>query len=279
MADLKAFAEQLVNLTVKEVNELATILKEEYGIEPAAAAVAVAAGPAAGEHNVLMAPYNVLPELLNNARNNRPAPNHRRGNVIQQQIYAHHIYARCGFHGQHGFLRAFCHSAQAEYLGYGWARNVRVQHRGIKPRAPRRYRKQAGNKRLANAALAAYYANGLVNPALWVQLFNKVRRVLAAAGAVFAAGGTIVGTILAHDASPFSVLGHMVARFFQYNTPKREDSQSRAQILTKKLLAYSFNLWQYCWVCKGRYRIWFLIEGLFSCSCSRSYAPFFRPAQ
>ena len=47
MADLKAFAEQLVNLTVKEVNELATILKEEYGIEPAAAAVAVAAGPAA----------------------------------------------------------------------------------------------------------------------------------------------------------------------------------------------------------------------------------------
>ncbi len=48
MADLKAFAEQLVNLTVKEVNELAEILKTEYGIEPAAAAVAVAAGPAAG---------------------------------------------------------------------------------------------------------------------------------------------------------------------------------------------------------------------------------------
>ena len=47
MADLKSFAEQLVNLTVKEVNELAKILKEEYGIEPAAAAVAVAAGPAA----------------------------------------------------------------------------------------------------------------------------------------------------------------------------------------------------------------------------------------
>ncbi len=47
MADLKAIAEELVNLTVKEVNELATILKEEYGIEPAAAAVAVA-GPAAG---------------------------------------------------------------------------------------------------------------------------------------------------------------------------------------------------------------------------------------
>ncbi len=47
MAELKDFAEQLVNLTVKEVNELANILKEEYGIEPAAAAVAVA-GPAAG---------------------------------------------------------------------------------------------------------------------------------------------------------------------------------------------------------------------------------------
>jgi large subunit ribosomal protein L7/L12 len=47
MADLKAFAEQLVNLTVKEVNELAEILKTEYGIEPAAAAVAVAAGPVA----------------------------------------------------------------------------------------------------------------------------------------------------------------------------------------------------------------------------------------
>ncbi|MFT7626509.1 MAG: large subunit ribosomal protein L7/L12 [Ulvibacter sp.] len=48
MADLKDFAEQLVSLTVKEVNELATILKDEYGIEPAAAAVAVAAGGAAG---------------------------------------------------------------------------------------------------------------------------------------------------------------------------------------------------------------------------------------
>ncbi len=48
MADLKKFAEELVNLTVKEVNELAEILKTEYGIEPAAAALAVAAGPAAG---------------------------------------------------------------------------------------------------------------------------------------------------------------------------------------------------------------------------------------
>ena len=47
MADIQAIAEELVNLTVKEVNELATVLKEEYGIEPAAAAVAVAAGPAA----------------------------------------------------------------------------------------------------------------------------------------------------------------------------------------------------------------------------------------
>src|ERR1700684_624753 len=48
MADVKVIAEQLVGLTVKEVNELAKILKEEYGIEPAAAAVAVAAGPAGG---------------------------------------------------------------------------------------------------------------------------------------------------------------------------------------------------------------------------------------
>ena len=48
MADVKAIAEELVNLTVKEVNELAQVLKDEYGIEPAAAAVAVAAGPAAG---------------------------------------------------------------------------------------------------------------------------------------------------------------------------------------------------------------------------------------
>ena len=48
MADIKAIAEELVNLTVKEVNELAQVLKDEYGIEPAAAAVAVAAGPAAG---------------------------------------------------------------------------------------------------------------------------------------------------------------------------------------------------------------------------------------
>ena len=48
MADIKAIAEELVNMTVKEVNELAQVLKDEYGIEPAAAAVAVAAGPAAG---------------------------------------------------------------------------------------------------------------------------------------------------------------------------------------------------------------------------------------
>ncbi len=52
MADIKAIAEQLVNLTVKEVNELATVLKDEYGIEPAAAAVAVAAGPAAAAEAV-----------------------------------------------------------------------------------------------------------------------------------------------------------------------------------------------------------------------------------
>jgi len=52
MADLKAFAEQLVNLTVKEVNELAEILKSEYGIEPAAAAVAVA-GPVAAAENAV----------------------------------------------------------------------------------------------------------------------------------------------------------------------------------------------------------------------------------
>ena len=49
MADIKAIAEELVNLTVKEVQELKTVLKDEYGIEPAAAAVAVAAGPAAEE--------------------------------------------------------------------------------------------------------------------------------------------------------------------------------------------------------------------------------------
>ena len=48
MADIKAIAEELVNLTVKEVSELKALLKDEYGIEPAAAAVAVAAGPAAG---------------------------------------------------------------------------------------------------------------------------------------------------------------------------------------------------------------------------------------
>ena len=53
MAELKAFAEQLVNLTVKEVNELAQILKDVYGIEPAAAAVAVAAGPAAAAADVV----------------------------------------------------------------------------------------------------------------------------------------------------------------------------------------------------------------------------------
>jgi len=51
MADLKKFAEELVNLTVKEVNQLAAILKDEYGIEPAAAAVAIA-GPAAGSEAV-----------------------------------------------------------------------------------------------------------------------------------------------------------------------------------------------------------------------------------
>jgi large subunit ribosomal protein L7/L12 len=60
MADLKDFAEQLVNLTVKEVSELATILKEEYGIEPAAAAVAVAAGPAAAAEVEEQTEFNVV---------------------------------------------------------------------------------------------------------------------------------------------------------------------------------------------------------------------------
>jgi large subunit ribosomal protein L7/L12 len=60
MADLKAFAEQLVNLTVNDVNELAKILKDEYGIEPAAAAVAVAAAPAAAEAAAEQTSFNVI---------------------------------------------------------------------------------------------------------------------------------------------------------------------------------------------------------------------------
>ena len=60
MADLKEFAEQLVNLTVKEVNELATILKDEYGIEPAAAAVAVAGPAAAGEEVEEQTEFDVI---------------------------------------------------------------------------------------------------------------------------------------------------------------------------------------------------------------------------
>jgi large subunit ribosomal protein L7/L12 len=60
MADLKDFAGQLVNLTVKEVNELATILKEEYGIEPAAAAVAVAGPAAAGEEVEEQTEFDVI---------------------------------------------------------------------------------------------------------------------------------------------------------------------------------------------------------------------------
>ena len=60
MADLKQFAEQLVNLTVKEVNELATILKDEYGIEPAAAAVVVSAGGSEGAAEEVQTEFNVI---------------------------------------------------------------------------------------------------------------------------------------------------------------------------------------------------------------------------
>lgn len=60
MAELKDFAEQLVNLTVKEVNELAQILKDEYGIEPAAAAVAVAGGGAAAEEEEAQTEFDVI---------------------------------------------------------------------------------------------------------------------------------------------------------------------------------------------------------------------------
>ena len=61
MADLKEFAEQLVNLTVKEVNELATILKDEYGIEPAAAAAVAITGPAAdGEAEEAQTEFDVI---------------------------------------------------------------------------------------------------------------------------------------------------------------------------------------------------------------------------
>lgn len=67
MAELKDFAEQLVNLTVKEVNELAEILKEEYGIEPAAAAVAVAGGGAAGGGDAGGAEKTEFDIMLNSA--------------------------------------------------------------------------------------------------------------------------------------------------------------------------------------------------------------------
>ena len=67
MADLKAFAEQLVNLTVKEVNELAQILKDEYGIEPAAAAVAVAAPAAGGDAPAAAAEQTAFDVILKEA--------------------------------------------------------------------------------------------------------------------------------------------------------------------------------------------------------------------
>jgi large subunit ribosomal protein L7/L12 len=67
MADLKDFAEQLVNLTVKEVNELATILKEQYGIEPAAAAVAVAAGGAGASEGPAVEEKTEFDVILKNA--------------------------------------------------------------------------------------------------------------------------------------------------------------------------------------------------------------------
>jgi large subunit ribosomal protein L7/L12 len=67
MADLKKFAEELVNLTVKEVNELAKILKEEYGIEPAAAAVAVAAPAAGGDGAPAPAEKTIFDVILKNA--------------------------------------------------------------------------------------------------------------------------------------------------------------------------------------------------------------------
>jgi large subunit ribosomal protein L7/L12 len=67
MADLKAFAEQLVSLSVKDVNELAKILKEEYGIEPAAAAVAVAAAPAAGGAGEAAAEKSTFDVILKSA--------------------------------------------------------------------------------------------------------------------------------------------------------------------------------------------------------------------
>ena len=73
MADLKNFAEQLVNLTVKEVNELAQILKEEYGIEPAAAAVAVAAGSAAGGAGEAAAEKTEFDVILKSAGANKLA--------------------------------------------------------------------------------------------------------------------------------------------------------------------------------------------------------------
>ena len=60
MADIKALAEELVNLTVKDVQELATLLKEEYGIEPAAAAVVAVAGPAAGAAEAEQTEFDVI---------------------------------------------------------------------------------------------------------------------------------------------------------------------------------------------------------------------------
>jgi large subunit ribosomal protein L7/L12 len=70
MADLKAFAEQLVNLSVKDVNELAKILKDEYGIEPAAAAVAAAAPAAAAAEAVEQSSFDVILKSAGQAKLN-----------------------------------------------------------------------------------------------------------------------------------------------------------------------------------------------------------------
>ena len=147
-------------------------------------------------------PDDLLPELLDGARNDGPAPHDRVAFVLQQQVHAHHVDACAALYGIAAHFVRMGAAVDTEQLRDAGAGDVGVQHAGLIAAAVQQHGQHGGCHALADAALAADDADHFFNTAQRVGRFAEIRGVCFARGAVFAAGLAIVRTIFAHCHSP-----------------------------------------------------------------------------
>ncbi|MPM99849.1 hypothetical protein SDC9_147044 [bioreactor metagenome] len=145
------------------------------------------------EHHVHIAPEHIRPELLDGARNDRPAPDDRVGFVFEQQVHAHNLDARLAHHGVDALIGAFRAGMQTKRLRNRRAGDIRIQDGGAVTAPAHQNGEHGGDDGLANAALAADHADDSLHMRHDMRVFEHAG--FFAAGAGGSATGTIVGAV------------------------------------------------------------------------------------